>query len=637
MLLKADSLQIVNLQKSITRAQAKAVHKDLPPGGVWRTIRGNHVYIVNGQIVAGAGVGKSGKPIKLTKQQLAEHQSELDKEAKKSKKKVSEAKGTKTKQATKQAKTKQKASEAKETKKEQSAKSSGTKSGSKTASEGVKATKKPKSVTGNAKEQMAKNRKDIDAIVNSSNNHKANKKARETTKEDIEAFGSNPKVKQGKGATKADLDAMLASNPPKKKAKETTREDLDAMLGETPKKAAKEVPKEDLTKLSTSELQKRVNALENQYKKEAEELYGARMQELKQKERELSLQGGEVMKWRKSKKRDAEMARIEKERGQVLSEQSQLFQKQQEHIAKYRDSDVAKELRRRNEIFNRQRTGALLPEEEQELAQQIGAKPFDPKAPKEKFYKFNNMNGWAQRAIAATPVDLGHGLDGFVTHDEKGSEYSVYVAKTGERVTTHYPQGDESKLGHEEHMRRVVNQARLKINAMVNGDEFRQGIGKEALHKRLNEIIQDRGISPRYHEDGTVRSGMDKLSSSEPHLHTFHKYLREGGFTEAQGAKVKIHPELTTFHSIDEKSGLHTIIEARTGLSLGSGKSKAEAVEKAKAGVEQNGIDKVKQLLDKYANLYGESPSWAQYNKGDKIEKSLSEVRDVILGWQMGV
>jgi len=320
-----------SLQKSKNKSSdtPEGVHKDLPPGGVWRTIRGHHVYIVNGKIVAGSvpHVWKTGQYVAMDKETMAKHQAKLDEKAeketakakttKKTAKKASEEPKEEPKKTTKRqpmaklggagrvlaseriAQLKEAAkkhknghvvenwtdkqwsdffyehrkapvtslrkflSEQGESKKgagkdaekastkagtnrksagKPSAKSSGAKSGSKKASEAktttTKNTKKPKSATGNAKEQMAKNRKDIDAIVNSSNNHKANKKARETTKEDIESFGSNPKVKQGKGATKADLDAMLASNPPKKKAKETTRADLDAMLGEMPKKAA---------------------------------------------------------------------------------------------------------------------------------------------------------------------------------------------------------------------------------------------------------------------------------------------------------------------------------------------------------------------------------------------------------------
>lgn len=72
-------LDLSKASKSVPLREAKKVYPDLPPGGVWRTIRGNRVYIVNGEIVAGIGVGKTGKPVKLTKKALAEHRKELAK------------------------------------------------------------------------------------------------------------------------------------------------------------------------------------------------------------------------------------------------------------------------------------------------------------------------------------------------------------------------------------------------------------------------------------------------------------------------------------------------------------------------------------------------------------------------------
>lgn len=79
--LNLQKSQIINLEKSITRTQAKAVHKDLPPNGVWRTIRGHHVYIVNGKIVAGS-LHVDGKAKKATKAHIKEFQAHIDKEAK---------------------------------------------------------------------------------------------------------------------------------------------------------------------------------------------------------------------------------------------------------------------------------------------------------------------------------------------------------------------------------------------------------------------------------------------------------------------------------------------------------------------------------------------------------------------------
>lgn len=72
----------IDLQKSITRSQATAVHKELPPGGDWRTINGHHIYVKDGVVLAGSLPGVTdGKAKKATKTQLKEHQKTVDKEA----------------------------------------------------------------------------------------------------------------------------------------------------------------------------------------------------------------------------------------------------------------------------------------------------------------------------------------------------------------------------------------------------------------------------------------------------------------------------------------------------------------------------------------------------------------------------
>ena len=76
----------IDLQKSIeagkvTKTQAKALHKDLPPGGAWRSFHGHHIYILNGKVLAGAIPGMKGAK-KATKAHLAEHQETIDQEAK---------------------------------------------------------------------------------------------------------------------------------------------------------------------------------------------------------------------------------------------------------------------------------------------------------------------------------------------------------------------------------------------------------------------------------------------------------------------------------------------------------------------------------------------------------------------------
>jgi hypothetical protein len=85
---KGDTMEktlYIDLEKAITRTQAKAVHKELPPGGEWRTMNGHHIYIKDGKILAGSVPGAT-KAKKATKAQLAEHQATIDKEKKASKK-----------------------------------------------------------------------------------------------------------------------------------------------------------------------------------------------------------------------------------------------------------------------------------------------------------------------------------------------------------------------------------------------------------------------------------------------------------------------------------------------------------------------------------------------------------------------
>lgn len=93
MLLAVDQLEIINkslpkAEGKITRKEAKAVHKDLPPNGHWVTIRGHHVYIVDGKVVAGSlpWVNKKGevKAKKATKEHLKEYQKHIDRQTGKS-------------------------------------------------------------------------------------------------------------------------------------------------------------------------------------------------------------------------------------------------------------------------------------------------------------------------------------------------------------------------------------------------------------------------------------------------------------------------------------------------------------------------------------------------------------------------
>jgi DNA-directed RNA polymerase specialized sigma subunit len=96
-------LLIIDLSKAMSKAQAKAVHKELPPGGQWRTMNGHHIYIKDGKVLAGAVPTSDGKGAKkATKAHLSEHQATIDAEAKKAKSKKVKATASKSK-ATKEA------------------------------------------------------------------------------------------------------------------------------------------------------------------------------------------------------------------------------------------------------------------------------------------------------------------------------------------------------------------------------------------------------------------------------------------------------------------------------------------------------------------------------------------------------
>lgn len=70
----------INLQKGITRDQAKKVHSKLPEGGTWFTVKGHHVYVKDGKILAGAWGGEKGNnPQKSTKAHVATLQEHVSK------------------------------------------------------------------------------------------------------------------------------------------------------------------------------------------------------------------------------------------------------------------------------------------------------------------------------------------------------------------------------------------------------------------------------------------------------------------------------------------------------------------------------------------------------------------------------
>lgn len=85
MILNGSKLEIINKSLStpkgkITRKQAESIHKDLPEGGMWRTIMGHHVYILNHKVIAGSIPGMRTLAKKATKKHLDMYQAHIDKE-----------------------------------------------------------------------------------------------------------------------------------------------------------------------------------------------------------------------------------------------------------------------------------------------------------------------------------------------------------------------------------------------------------------------------------------------------------------------------------------------------------------------------------------------------------------------------
>jgi GNAT superfamily N-acetyltransferase len=216
---------LVPKSKGITRTQAKGVHKDLPPGGEWRTMGGHHIYILNGKVLAGAIPGVTGAK-KATKAHVAEHQANIDKEAKA--KKPAPKKPAPKKPAPKKATPKAKAEPAKKT-----AVKPKVEPAKKTA---VKPKVEPKLVVAKdkkaqSKADTAKAKADIDEITAKPN--PKSKPGKSASKEDLDKLAKTPnkKIPQGKGATKKDLDEVLAGNPKKPAPTPTTKKDLDELFG----------------------------------------------------------------------------------------------------------------------------------------------------------------------------------------------------------------------------------------------------------------------------------------------------------------------------------------------------------------------------------------------------------------------
>lgn len=219
-----------DLVKAISRKDAKGVHKELPPGGVWRTMNGHHIYIKDGKVLAGAIPGVT-KAKKASKAHLAEHQANIDKEAK--------GKGTKTdgkkipskpKKTTKGARPGTNDKPATTGKSKPTAKQTAKKSGS-TAPKDTKKTSK-QATTGATKKTATKQVPKTDVGKAST---KGTKKADATTTKKAKGAGASAKKSTTKpagagqpsgGTKKATTKGKTASKPatkevaPKKKAKD---------------------------------------------------------------------------------------------------------------------------------------------------------------------------------------------------------------------------------------------------------------------------------------------------------------------------------------------------------------------------------------------------------------------------------
>lgn len=204
--------------------EAKAIHKELPAGGKWVTMSGHHIYIKDGKILAGSVPAMKGGAKKATKAQLDVHQATVDAEAKKA------AKGKKTDAKQKPKPTtptvsgdSKKPTTGVDVRGTGGKSSAGKASGSTKTAAGKKAGTDAKPLTAKqakAQADAAKARAEIDALSN-----KPQKKGTKVDPaymakqkkevDDLLSTSNNGKGKQGKGATKADLDEMLAGNPKK--------------------------------------------------------------------------------------------------------------------------------------------------------------------------------------------------------------------------------------------------------------------------------------------------------------------------------------------------------------------------------------------------------------------------------------
>jgi hypothetical protein len=475
------------IQKSVnkmTRADAKKVHKDLPEGGIWRTMNGHHIYIKDGKVLAGAVPGTKGAK-KATKAQLKEHQENLSKTSEKPKK----------------------------------------------SSESI-----PKS------SEKSKKKPEVSTVK---------------------------KPKKGK-------------------------------------KVLEVKPSEDISKISHREIQERLNKLEAEAHKNIYSKYDSKA--VKDQLMELKAQRAEASTWRKSKKKTAELERIDNEVSKIRAFEANIYSEAEKAKQDIRTNHpLGKELRKRNELAEREHTGNLLPDEEKTLNKEVGAGEFNPKAPKEYFYRSNYKGEWGKRAVQGIPVDLGYGLDGFITHSDDNREFAVHLAKSGQQAnavsfSNNYLEAEASEQSTKELLRRVVNATKVKLRKLVNGTEHQPGIGKKGLQERVNAQVEKNGISPRYADDGKVKADKQQIKEkkepkkkkdSEYYIQSRKVHGQDKGsviWQKVDGTKVKIpgyeKHDLFVHKSSSDK---YVISEGKSGMKIAEADKKEWAIKSAKEVLDNAG------------------------------------------------
>ena len=345
----------------------------------------------------------------------------------------------------------------------------------------------------------------------------------------------------------------------------------------------------------------------------------------------LRRDGNAISKQRKSKARTKAMEENENKLSEIMRQQRQVYSNWQNHIGKGRDSELGKEVRRRNEVGEREHSGDLLPDEEETLNKLIGAKPFDPKASEEHFYRHNGNKGYDKKAVSAIPVDLGYDQEGFVTRSQDGDIIGVYHGKTGHNLVEAWFDGNTSRNSKqappEERLRRAVNQAKHRVKLIVEGDENRKGNGKEALLNQVSSAVTSQGLSPRYELTGEVKRGkgvqVEKAPKKEVtpyHIINMDFQTKKSEYQPVHGAKkVDIGEGVHAF--THGSNGEWRVTEARSGMMLAQAfsdtrmglkgqeeKVKALAIQNAKDILNRIGVDKLNESINKHIEKHGESP-----------------------------